>query len=107
MASPLAAAHSDAALGEKLLSFVGKFVSCDRLLVGRLDKSLRNELIKNPPFICIHLRAPSLQYIAKDRNFLVSDEGICHYTAPEGILTRASPRILANPAAPPAVPTGN
>jgi hypothetical protein len=77
----LAAAHSNAALGEKLLSYAGKFVFC-RLLVSRHDKSLRNKLIKYLPFICIQIRAPSLQNIAKDRNFLVSDGGLCHYTDP-------------------------
>jgi len=66
------------------LSFAGKFVFCRRLLVSRHNKSLRNKLIKNLHFIFIQIRAPSFHYIAKDRNFLVSDEGICHYTAPEG-----------------------
>ena len=80
MPSPLAAAHSDAALGERSLSFVGKFVFCYRLLVRRHDKSLRNKLIKNLSFIRIQIRAPSLQNIAEDRNFLVSDKGVCHYT---------------------------
>ena len=36
------------------------------------------------PFMRIQIRAPSFQYIAKDHDFLVSDESICHDTAPEG-----------------------
>ena len=69
----LAAAQSNAALGEKLLSFSGKFVFDRRLLASRHDKTLRNKLlIKNLPFVCIQIRTPSFQYIAKDRNFLVT-----------------------------------
>jgi len=71
-----------AALGEKLLSFAGKFVFCRRLLVSSHDKSSHNKLIKNLPFICIQIRTPSFQYIAKDRNFLVTYEGFCHDTVP-------------------------
>ena len=80
----LAAAWSNASLSEKVLSFAGKFVFCRRLLVSKHDKTRRNKLIKNLPFIGIQIRARSFQYIAKDRDFLVSDESICHDTAPEG-----------------------
>ena len=48
-----------------------------QLLVSNHDKTLRNKLIKNLPFIRIQIRAPSFQYIAKNRDFLVSDESIC------------------------------
>jgi hypothetical protein len=52
-------------------------------LASRHDKTLRNKLlIKNLPFVCIQIRTPSFQYIAKDRNFLVTYGGICHDTAP-------------------------
>jgi hypothetical protein len=47
-------------------------------------KPFDNKLIKNLPFIRIQIRAPSFQYIAKDHDFLVSDESICHDTGPEG-----------------------
>jgi len=67
-----------------VLSFAGKFVFCGRLLVSNHDKTLRNKLIKNLPFIRIQISARSFQYIAKDRDFLVSDESICHDTGPEG-----------------------
>jgi len=79
----LAAAQSNAALGEKLLSFAGEFVFCGRLLVSRHDKSLSNKLIKNLPFIRLQIRTVSFQYIAKNRNFLVSDDGLRHYAAPK------------------------
>jgi hypothetical protein len=75
----LATAYSNAALGEKQLRFAGKFIFC-RLLVIRHDKTLRDKLIKSFSLISIQIR--SLQYIAKDRNFLISDNGIRHYTAP-------------------------
>ena len=78
----LAAAWSNAALGEKLLSFSGKFVFDRRLLASSHDKTFCNKLIKNLPFVCIQIRTPSFQYVAKDRNFLVTYERICHDTAP-------------------------
>jgi hypothetical protein len=53
-----------------------------RLLASSHDKTFCNKLIKNLPFVCIHIRTPSFQYVAKDRNFLVTYEGICHDTAP-------------------------
>jgi hypothetical protein len=62
-------------------------------LVSSHDKFLLNKLIKNLTFIGIQIRAPSFQYIAKERNFLISDEGICHDTAPE--LAPVSPRQLS------------
>ena len=55
----LAAAKSDAALGEKLLSFAGKFVFCGQLLVSRHDETLRNKLLKNLPLFYVQIRAPS------------------------------------------------
>jgi hypothetical protein len=53
-----------------------------RLLASSHDKTFCNKLIKNLPFVCIHIRTPSFQYVAKDRNFLVTYERICHDTAP-------------------------
>jgi streptomycin 6-kinase len=34
----------------------------------RRDKALCNELIKYPPFICMQIFAPSVQYVAKHRH---------------------------------------
>src|SRR5579872_1719804 len=72
-----AAAYSNAALGEKL--FGGQLIFCRRLVI-RHDKTLRGQPIKNFSLISIQIR--SLQHIAKDRNFFISDDGIRHYTAP-------------------------
>jgi hypothetical protein len=60
----LAAAQPNAALGEKLLSFSGKFVFDGRLLASSHDKTLRNKLIKNLPFVGIQIRTPFFQNIA-------------------------------------------
>jgi hypothetical protein len=70
-------------------------------LVSSHDKSLHNKLIENLPFVCIQIRTPSFQYIAKDRNFLVTDEGVRHETSPlkekQIILDPRFPSTLVNP----------
>jgi hypothetical protein len=67
-------------------------------LVSRLNKSFRNQLIENLPFVCIQIaapiRAPSVRLIAEDRKFMVIDGGdIWSFYAPQGTrnIARASP----------------
>src|SRR5262249_59927824 len=74
----LAATQSDATLSEELLSFARKFVISRWLLIRSRDKSFNNKLIKNVLFACTKIPAPSLQNVAKDRNFFVSDKSVCH-----------------------------
>ena len=83
----LAAAYSHAELGEKDLRLGSVLVFCNGVSISGLDKSMSNQAIESPPFICIQifgaLHAPSANDVAKDRQFLVvDDDGFCHLTAP-------------------------
>ncbi len=42
----------------------------------QFDKSMRNKPIEDFPFVRIQIRGSSIQYAAKDRDFLVGDEVI-------------------------------
>jgi hypothetical protein len=61
----LAAAQSNAALGEKLLSLASKFVICNRPVRSR-DKSFNNKLIKKALFTFTKIHVPPLQDVTKD-----------------------------------------
>jgi hypothetical protein len=83
----LAAAYSHAELGEKDLRLGSVLVFCNGVSISGLDKSMSNQAIESPPFICIQifgaLHAPSANDVAKDRQFLVvDDDAFCHLTAP-------------------------
>ena len=81
------AAYSHAELGEKDLRLGSVLVFCNGVSISGLDKSMSNQAIESPPFICIQifgaLHAPSANDVAKDRQFLVvDDDAFCHLTAP-------------------------
>ena len=49
------------------MSLVSKLEFC-WIVIGRLDKSLRDKLIKNSPLVRLQIRAGACQQIAKNRN---------------------------------------
>ena len=89
----LAAAYSHAALREKVVSLVAQLKFC-RIVFGRLDKSLRNELIEKSPPVRPQISAGALQQVAKDGDFEVR-EIIRHDVGPrrEMPADRTSPRV--------------
>jgi hypothetical protein len=64
----LATAYSHPALRENMVSLVGKLEFC-RIVLGRLDKSFRDELFQNSPLMGFEIRAGAREQIAKDRDF--------------------------------------
>jgi hypothetical protein len=53
-----AAANSNAEFGQKEFSFGRVFVCYERLFVSRLDKAIRNQMIKRLPFVVSQLLGP-------------------------------------------------
>ncbi len=60
MSDRLATAYSDTPLREKVVSLVSKLEFC-WIVIGQLDKSLRDKLIKNRPLVCLQICARARQ----------------------------------------------